>query len=111
MRRDDRVDRARTMQHQEGSLTDAGIELSGEVLDRIEEIVPAGSEINSADNCYAPHVITDKRLRRRRTRGLRSAPSAASRLRYLSRRQRALCSSVGWVNAASVRSQICCAMG
>jgi aryl-alcohol dehydrogenase-like predicted oxidoreductase len=36
------------------------------ILDRIDEIVPPGSELNPADNYLAaPAAIKDKRLRRR----------------------------------------------
>jgi aryl-alcohol dehydrogenase (NADP+) len=36
------------------------------VLDRIDEIVPPGTEINPADNYQAAHpALADKRLRRR----------------------------------------------
>ena len=45
---------------------DLGDELGEEVLDRIDEIVPPGAELNPADNYYAdPPTLTDKRLRRR----------------------------------------------
>jgi aryl-alcohol dehydrogenase-like predicted oxidoreductase len=47
-------------------LAGAGVELSGEVLDRIDEIVPPGTEINRADNYQADSpALGDKRLRRR----------------------------------------------
>jgi hypothetical protein len=36
------------------------------VLDRIDEIVPPGTEINPADNCLAAHAaLAGKRLRHR----------------------------------------------
>lgn len=42
------------------------MELSEDVLDRIDEIVPPGTEINPADNYLAASpAIGDKRLRRR----------------------------------------------
>ena len=47
-------------------LAGADVELSGDVLDRIDEIVPPGTEINPADNYLAAHpALSDKRLRRR----------------------------------------------
>ena len=47
-------------------LAGAEVELSGDVLDRIDEIVPPGTEINPADNYLAaPPALGDKRLRRR----------------------------------------------
>ena len=39
----------RTMDHLESQLTAADVELSGDVLDRIDEIVPPGSNVNPAD--------------------------------------------------------------
>jgi aryl-alcohol dehydrogenase-like predicted oxidoreductase len=47
-------------------LAGAEVELSHEVLDRIDEIVPPGAELNPADNYFATiPAIADKRLRRR----------------------------------------------
>ena len=47
-------------------LAGADVELSEDVLDRIDEIVPPGTEINPADNYLAAHpALEDKRLRRR----------------------------------------------
>ncbi|MFC7650124.1 aldo/keto reductase [Streptosporangium lutulentum] len=47
-------------------LASADVELSEDVLDRIDEIVPPGTEINPADNYVdVPPAIADKRLRRR----------------------------------------------
>ena len=40
------------MEHLDGYLTADGIELSADVLDRIDEIVPAGVTINVADNMW-----------------------------------------------------------
>ena len=42
----------RTMEHLDGYLAADGIELSAEVLDRIDEIVPPGVTINVADNMW-----------------------------------------------------------
>ncbi|HEX3788554.1 MAG TPA: aldo/keto reductase [Pseudonocardiaceae bacterium] len=56
----------RTPEHLAGLLAGADVELSGDVLDRIDEIVPPGTEVNPDDNYLtAPPAITDKRLRRR----------------------------------------------
>jgi aryl-alcohol dehydrogenase-like predicted oxidoreductase len=56
----------RTPEHLQDLLTGAEIELSEDVLDRIDEIVPPGTEVNPADNYMAaPRAIEDKRLRRR----------------------------------------------
>ena len=47
-------------------LAGADVELSEDVLDRIDEIVPPGTEVNPADNYLAASpAIEDKRLRRR----------------------------------------------
>jgi len=47
-------------------LAGADVTLSEDVLDRIDEIVPPGTELNPADNYIAaPRAIEDKRLRRR----------------------------------------------
>ena len=42
----------RTMEHLDGYLAADGIELSGDVLDRIDKIVPPGVTINVADNMW-----------------------------------------------------------
>jgi aryl-alcohol dehydrogenase-like predicted oxidoreductase len=42
----------RTMEHLDGYLAADGIELSGDVLDRIDRIVPPGFTINVADNMW-----------------------------------------------------------
>jgi hypothetical protein len=44
----------------------ADVELSWDVLDEIDEIVPPGTEINPGDMYFAdPPALLDKRLRRR----------------------------------------------
>jgi aryl-alcohol dehydrogenase-like predicted oxidoreductase len=56
----------RTPEQLDDLLAGADVELSEDVLDRIDEIVPAGTEINPADNYNASSpAIVDKRLRRR----------------------------------------------
>ena len=56
----------RTPEQLEDLLAGAEVELSGEILDRIDEIVAPGTELNRADNYFAtPPAIEDKRLRRR----------------------------------------------
>ncbi len=42
----------RTMEHLDGYLAADGIDLSDDVLDRIDEIVPPGATINIADNMW-----------------------------------------------------------
>ena len=39
--------------------------LSGDVLDRIDEIVPPGTDLNPDDIFYTSPALVDKRLRRR----------------------------------------------
>jgi aryl-alcohol dehydrogenase-like predicted oxidoreductase len=56
----------RTYEQLEDLLAGAEVTLSGDVLDRIDEIVPPGTEINPADRYFANHpALSDKRLRRR----------------------------------------------
>jgi aryl-alcohol dehydrogenase-like predicted oxidoreductase len=56
----------RTPQQLDDLLAGADVELSEDVLDQIDEIVPPGTEVNPADNYLAASpAITDKRLRRR----------------------------------------------
>jgi aryl-alcohol dehydrogenase-like predicted oxidoreductase len=55
----------RTMDHLESLLTGAGTTLTEDILDRIDEIVPPGTDLNAADNYYTPPSLTDKTLRRR----------------------------------------------
>ena len=54
----------RTMEHLESQLTAAEIELSDEVRDRIDEIVPPGGNINSADGGW-PNPALEPAARRR----------------------------------------------
>ncbi|MFC0334456.1 aldo/keto reductase [Paenibacillus sepulcri] len=56
----------RTQEQLESLLAGADLELNGEMLDRIDEIVPPGTDLNPSDNYAAePPALTDKRLRRR----------------------------------------------
>lgn len=56
----------RTMDQLESLLTGVDVKLSGEVLDRIEEIVPPGTDFNAADSYAVPDpAIVNKELRRR----------------------------------------------
>ncbi|TCC02535.1 aldo/keto reductase [Kribbella soli] len=56
----------RTQEQLDSLLSGAGIELSSDLLDRIDEIVPPGTELDAADN-YAttPPAIAHAHLRRR----------------------------------------------
>jgi aryl-alcohol dehydrogenase-like predicted oxidoreductase len=56
----------RTPVQRDGLLAGADVELGDDVLDRIDEIMPPGTEINPADHYFAAApAIEDKRLRRR----------------------------------------------
>jgi aryl-alcohol dehydrogenase-like predicted oxidoreductase len=46
-------------------LSGAGVELSDDVLDRIDEIVPPGVNLNQKDILFLPSTLGDKRTRRR----------------------------------------------
>jgi aryl-alcohol dehydrogenase (NADP+) len=46
-------------------LAGVDLELDDDVLDRIDEIVPPGTDLNSAEKDYTPPALADQRLRRR----------------------------------------------
>jgi aryl-alcohol dehydrogenase-like predicted oxidoreductase len=54
----------RTMEHLESQLTAADVELSDEVLDRIDEIVPPGVDLNPTDAGWDNPALTPAQLRR-----------------------------------------------
>ncbi|GAA1511107.1 aldo/keto reductase [Sphaerisporangium rubeum] len=55
----------RTMDQLDSLLTGADVTLTPDVLDRIDEIVPPGTDLNPADNYYTPPALTNPALRRR----------------------------------------------
>ena len=55
----------RTMEHLESQLGAAEVTLDQATLDRIDEIVPPGTNVNPADAGWTPPEIDDSRLRRR----------------------------------------------
>jgi len=55
----------RTMEQLESQLGAADVNLSSDVLDRIDEIVPPGTNISAGDAGYQPPSLTDASLRRR----------------------------------------------
>lgn len=56
----------RTQEHLDGLLSGADIELSGDILDRIDEIVPPGTDLDPADNYAAtPPALENASFRRR----------------------------------------------
>ena len=54
----------RTMEHLESQLTAADVQLSDEVLDRIDEIVPPGVTLNPADNGWVSPALSPAARRR-----------------------------------------------
>ncbi|MFD3519835.1 aldo/keto reductase [Streptomyces sp. NPDC058653] len=54
----------RTPEHLTGLLSGAGVVLTDDVLDRIDEIVPPGTDLNHGDLMYVPSELADKRARR-----------------------------------------------
>jgi aryl-alcohol dehydrogenase (NADP+) len=62
----------RTMEHLDDLLAGAEVTLDDEVLDRIDEIVPPGTDVDPGDVSYAPPGIEQAGLRRRPA-GQRSA--------------------------------------
>jgi aryl-alcohol dehydrogenase-like predicted oxidoreductase len=55
----------RTMEQLESQLSAPSIRLEMGVLDRIDEIVPPGTNINNEDAGWSPSVLTNPRKRRR----------------------------------------------
>jgi aryl-alcohol dehydrogenase-like predicted oxidoreductase len=55
----------RTMEHLESQLGAAAVTLDQATLDRIDEIVPPGTNVNPADAGWVTPEIADSRLRRR----------------------------------------------
>jgi aryl-alcohol dehydrogenase-like predicted oxidoreductase len=56
---------ARTMEQLDDLLAGVDVALSDEVLDRIDEIVPPGTDIGTLDQAYVPPAIQKTELRRR----------------------------------------------
>jgi aryl-alcohol dehydrogenase-like predicted oxidoreductase len=55
----------RTMEQLESQLPAVDVELTGDLLDKIDEIVPPGTNFNLADAGYTPPALADPSLRRR----------------------------------------------
>jgi aryl-alcohol dehydrogenase-like predicted oxidoreductase len=55
----------RTMEHLESQLPALELRLSTDVLDRIDEIVPPGTDLNVTDVGWVPAALEDPSLRRR----------------------------------------------
>ena len=58
----------RTMEQLTTQLGAADVQLSPDVLDGIDEIVPPGTNLNWADAGYTPPMVADTRARRRPAR-------------------------------------------
>lgn len=56
---------ARTMDHLDDLLSGMEVVLSEDVLDRIDEIVPPGTDAGELDQAYVPPAVARKHLRRR----------------------------------------------
>ena len=55
----------RTMEHLDDLLAGVDVTLSDEILDRIDEIVPPGTDVGTLDMAYRPPAIQRPSLRRR----------------------------------------------
>jgi aryl-alcohol dehydrogenase-like predicted oxidoreductase len=55
----------RTMEQLDDLLSGSDVVLSDEILDRIDEIVPPGTDVGTLDMAYNPPAIQEARLRRR----------------------------------------------
>jgi aryl-alcohol dehydrogenase-like predicted oxidoreductase len=55
----------RTMEQLEATLKGAGLVLDDAALDRVDEIVPPGTDLYRADGAWRPQSLTDPALRRR----------------------------------------------
>ncbi|GAA1612269.1 MULTISPECIES: aldo/keto reductase [Kribbella] len=55
----------RTMAHLDDLLAGAEVRLPDDVLDRIDEIVPPGTDVGTLDQAYQPPAVLDPALRRR----------------------------------------------
>ena len=55
----------RTMDHLDGLLTGLDVTLTDDILDRIDEIVPPGTDVGTLDQAYQPPALANLGLRRR----------------------------------------------
>jgi aryl-alcohol dehydrogenase-like predicted oxidoreductase len=56
---------ARTVEQLDDLLKGLGVALSDDILDRIDEIVPPGTDVTRLDQAYVPPAVLDPNLRRR----------------------------------------------
>jgi hypothetical protein len=52
------------MEHLESQIGGAGVVLTSDILDQIDEIVPPGTDRKPPDRGYEPPTLTDPSLRR-----------------------------------------------
>src|SRR3569833_936846 len=64
---------ARTMAHLDDLLTGLDVSLSDDLLDRIDEIVPPGTDVGTLDQTYRPPALEDRASRRRPLTGRAAA--------------------------------------
>ncbi|MDT0300885.1 aldo/keto reductase [Streptomonospora wellingtoniae] len=55
----------RTMSHLDDLLSGVDVALTGDILDRIDEIVPPGTDVGTLDQAYVPPALRQPSLRRR----------------------------------------------
>jgi aryl-alcohol dehydrogenase-like predicted oxidoreductase len=55
----------RTMDHLDGLLAGLDVTLTNDILDRIDEIVPPGTDVGTLDQAYQPPALANPGLRRR----------------------------------------------
>ena len=55
----------RTMEHLDDLLAGVDGQLSDDILDRIDEIVPPGTDVGTLDQTYQPPAVLEPPLRRR----------------------------------------------
>jgi hypothetical protein len=55
----------RTMEHLDDLLAGADVVLSDDILDKIDEIVPPGTDVGALDQNYQPPALHNPHLRRR----------------------------------------------
>ncbi len=58
---------ARTAEQLDDLLTGIGVALTDDILDRIDETVPPGTDVTRLDQAYVPPALLDPNLRRRAT--------------------------------------------
>ncbi len=56
---------ARTMDHLDDLLAGLDVTLTDDILDRIDEIVPPGTDVGTLDQAYQPPALANPGLRRR----------------------------------------------